>query len=170
MTSKEMINKKLLNLDKYKQKHVDVEQAIKRYIKPGDRIFIDSGCSEPIDLTSKLIELGPQLSDVEMIHFISLSDLDYYKTAGGNEDLFRHNVFFISENLRDAVKRGLADYTPMLLSDIPRFFERGQMHLKTALIQVSPPDKFGFCSYGINVDIAKPLAEVAEYVLSLIHI
>ena len=64
------------NLDKFKQKHVDVEQAIKRYIKPGDRIFIDSGCSEPIDLTSKLIELGPQLSDVEMIHFISLSDLD----------------------------------------------------------------------------------------------
>jgi len=82
--SKEVNNNRFPNLDKYKQKHVDVEQAIKRYIKPGDRIFIDSGCSEPIDLTSKLIELGPQLSDVEMIHFISLSDLDYYKTAGSN--------------------------------------------------------------------------------------
>ncbi|MBY9015852.1 MAG: GNAT family N-acetyltransferase [Candidatus Lokiarchaeota archaeon] len=169
MTSKEMINKKLLNLDKYKQKHVDVEQAIKRYIKPGDRIFIDSGCSEPIDLISKLIELGPQLSDVEMIHFISLSDLDYYKSVGGNEDLFRHNVFFISENLRDSVRRGFADYTPMLLSDIPRFFERGQMHLKTALIQISPPDEFGFCSYGINVDIAKPIAEGAEFVIAEIN-
>jgi acyl-CoA hydrolase/GNAT superfamily N-acetyltransferase len=159
----------LKNIKKYKQKHVNVEDAIKKYIKPGDRIFIDSGCSEPIDLTSKLIELGPQLSDVEMIHFISLSDLDYYKTAGGNEDLFRHNVFFISENLRDAVKRGFADYTPMLLSDIPGFFERGQMHLKTALIQVSPPDEFGFCSYGINVDIAKPIAEAAEFVVAEIN-
>ncbi len=105
-----MNNNKFPNLNKYKQKHVNVEQAIKRYIKPGDRIFIDSGCSEPIDLTSKLIELGPQLSDVEMIHFISLSDLDYYKTAGSNEDLFRHNVFFISENLRDAVRRGFQIY------------------------------------------------------------
>jgi len=169
MISKEVNINRFPNLDKYKQKHVDVEQAIKRYIKPGDRIFIDSGCSEPIDLTSKLIELGPQLSDVEMIHFISLSDLDYYKTAGGNEDLFRHNVFFISENLRDAVKRGVADYTPMLLSDIPGFFERGQMHVKTALIQVSPPDQFGFCSYGINVDIAKPIAEVAEFVVAEIN-
>ena len=159
----------LINTKKYKHKHVNVEDAIKRYIKPGDRVFIDSGCSEPINLTSKLIELGPQLSDVEMIHFISLSDLDYYKTAGGKEDLFRHNVFFISENLRDAVKHGLADYTPMLLSDIPKFFERRQMHLKTALIQVSPPDEFGFCSYGINVDIAKPIAESAEFVIAEIN-
>ena len=110
MMPREMNNNKFPNLNKYKQKHVNVEQAIKRYIKPGDRIFIDSGCSEPIDLTSKLIELGPQLSDVEMIHFISLSDLDYYKTAGSNEDLFRHNVFFISENLRDAVRRGFQIY------------------------------------------------------------
>lgn len=157
------------NIEKYKQKEVNVENAIKKYIKPGDRVFIDSGCSEPIDLTSKLIELGPQLPDVEMLHFISLSDLDYYKTAGGKEDLFRHNVFFISKNLRDAVNSGLADYTPMLLSDIPKFFERGQMHLNTALIQVSPPDEFGFCSYGISVDIAKPLAEAAEFVIAEIN-
>jgi len=163
------MSKFVRNIDKYKQKCVNVEDAIKKYIKSGDRIFIDSGCSEPIDLTSKLIELGPQLSDVEMIHFISLSDLDYYKTAGGSEDLFRHNVFFISENLRDAVKKGFADYTPMLLSDIPGFFERGQMRLKTALIQVSPPDEFGFCSYGINVDIAKPIAEAAEFVVAEVN-
>ncbi|MHA2288056.1 MAG: GNAT family N-acetyltransferase [Promethearchaeota archaeon] len=163
------MSNKLKNIEKYKKKHVNTEEAIKKYIKPGDRIFIDSGCSEPIDLTSKLIELGPQLSDVEMIHFISLSDLDYYKTAGVSEDLFRHNVFFISENLRKAVKSGFADYTPMLLSDIPGIFERGQMHLKTALIQVSPPDEFGFCSYGINVDIAKPIAEAAEFVVAEIN-
>lgn len=76
------------NLNKYKNKHIEIEKAITSFIKPGDRIFIDSGCSEPINLTSKLIELSPQLPDVEMIHFISLSDLDYYKTAGGKEDLF----------------------------------------------------------------------------------
>jgi acyl-CoA hydrolase/GNAT superfamily N-acetyltransferase len=157
------------NIKKYESKLVGIEKAITNFIKPGDRIFIDSGCSEPISLTSKLIELSPQLPDVEMIHFISLSDLDYYKTAGGKEDLFRHNVFFISDNLRGAIRKGFADYTPMLLSDIPRFFERGQMHLKTALLQVSPPDEFGFCSYGINVDIAKPLAESAENIIAEIN-
>jgi len=157
------------NLRKYENKQVNIEEAIKTYIQPGDRIFIDSGCSEPLDLTQKLIEIGPRLPDVEILHFISLSNLDYYKTAGGKEDLFRHNVFFISDNLRDAVRKGFADYTPMLLSDIPRIFERRQMHIKTALIQVSPPDEYGYCSYGINIDIAKPIAEAAEFVIAEIN-
>ena len=154
---------------KFKYKQLTPEEAINKYIKPGDRVFIDSGCSEPLDLTQKLIELSPRLPDVELIHFISLSNLDYYKTAGGKEDLFRHNVFFISDNLRDAVKQGFADYTPMLLSEIPKLFEHGHLHLKTALIQVTPPDKYGFCSYGINVDIAKPITESAEYVIAEIN-
>lgn len=159
----------VLLLNRFKNKQLSPEEAIKAYINPGDRIFIDSGCSEPLDLTQKLIELGPQLPDVELLHFISLSNLDYYRTAGNKEDLFRHNVFFISDNLREAVKRGFADYTPMLLSEIPRIFKRGQIHIKTALIQVSPPDQHGFCSYGINVDIAKPIAESAEYVIAQIN-
>lgn len=156
-------------LKKYSKKRVPLDNAISKFIKPGDRIFIDSGCAEPIDLTKKLIELGPELPDVEILHFLSLSDLDYYETAGGIEDLFRHNAFFIGKSLRKYVKAGQADYTPMLLSEIPMFFKRGQMHLDTTLIQVSPPDKYGFCSYGINVDIVKSIAEAAECVVAEIN-
>ncbi|MBD3255749.1 MAG: GNAT family N-acetyltransferase [Candidatus Lokiarchaeota archaeon] len=157
-------------LQKYSNKQVTIEQAIRDFIEPGDRIFIDSGCAEPIDLTKKLIELGPELPDVEILHFLSLSDLDYYRKVGeGIEDLYRHNAFFIGKSLRKYIKAGQADYTPMLLSEIPRLFKLGQMHLETALIQVSPPDKYGFCSYGINVDIVKPIAEAAEYVVAEIN-
>jgi acyl-CoA hydrolase/GNAT superfamily N-acetyltransferase len=156
-------------LKNYKKKEVSLSHAIKKYINPGDRIFIDSGCAEPIDLTKKLIELGPDLPDVEILHFLSLSDLDYYETAGGIEDLFRHNAFFIGKSLRKYIKAGQADYTPMLLSEIPWLFKLGKMHLDTALVQVSPPDRFGFCSYGINIDIVKPIAEAAEYVIAEIN-
>ena len=156
-------------LKKYNKKKVSIDKAIKKFIYPGDRIFIDSGCAEPIDLTAKLIELGPKLPDVEILHFLSLSDLDYYETAGGIEDLFRHNAFFIGKSLRKYVKAGQADYTPMLLSEIPWLFKLGRMHLETALIQVSLPDKYGFCSYGINVDIVKPICEAAEYVIAEIN-
>ncbi|MGB5910738.1 MAG: GNAT family N-acetyltransferase [Promethearchaeia archaeon] len=156
-------------LNKYNKKKVSLNQAIKKYIKPGDRIFIDSGCAEPIDLTKKLIELGPELPDVEIMHFLSLSDLDYYETAGGIEDLFRHNAFFIGKSLRKYIKKGQADYTPMLLSEIPWLFKLGKMHLDTVLIQVSPPDRYGFCSYGINVDIVKPIAEAADFVVAEIN-
>ncbi|MBD3196984.1 MAG: hypothetical protein GF317_18165 [Candidatus Lokiarchaeota archaeon] len=157
------------NLQKFKEKEVSLKKAILDYINPADRIFIDSGLSEPLDLTKKLIELSPELPDIEIIHFLSLSDLEYYKTAGGIEDLFRHNAFFIGKSLRGAVRRGQADYTPMPLSEIPDLFLQGQMHLDTALIQVSPPGQYGFCSFGINVDIVKPLAEAANYVIAEIN-
>ena len=156
-------------MNKYSKKKVSITKAIKNFIKPGDRIFIDSGCAEPIDLTKELIELGLELPDVEILHFLSLSDLDYYETAGGLEDLFRHNAFFIGKSLRKYIRDGQADYTPILLSEIPWLFKLGKMHLDTALIQVSPPDRYGFCSYGINVDIVKPIAESAEYVVAEIN-
>ncbi|MFX1273718.1 MAG: GNAT family N-acetyltransferase [Promethearchaeota archaeon] len=161
-----MINE---NLNRFKKKRISIENAIQNFIKPGDRIFIGSGCSEPIDFVKKLIDLAPKLPDIEILHLVNLSDLDYYKTAGGKEDLFRHNTFFIGNNLRAPIQKGMADYTPMLLSDIPRFIKRGRMHIKTALLQLSPPDKEGFCSYGINVDIAKPIAEVADNVIAEIN-
>lgn len=113
--------------------------------------------------------MGAYLPDIEILHFLSLSDLDYYETAGGIEDLFRHNAFFIGKSLRKYIEAGQADYTPMLLSEIPKLFKSGKMHLNTALIQVSPPDRFGFCSYGINVDIVKPIAESAEQVVAEIN-
>ena len=102
-------------LKKYNKKKVSIDKAIKKFIYPGDRIFIDSGCAEPIDLTAKLIELGPKLPDVEILHFLSLSDLDYYETAGGIEDLFRHNAFFIGKSLRKYIKAGQADYLKMII-------------------------------------------------------
>ena len=158
--------KNLLNfLKKHGKKKVSLDTAIKDYIRPGSRIFIGSGCSEPIDFTKKLIEFAPKLPDVEIIHLLSLSDLNYYAATEGMENLFRYNAFFIGKSLRNFVLEGRADYTPMLLSDIPRLFKTGQVHLDTALLQVSPPDKKGYCSLGINVDISKAVAESAEKVV-----
>ncbi|OLS14210.1 MAG: acetyl-CoA hydrolase [Promethearchaeota archaeon CR_4] len=166
---KDSVSEKPEWIAKYSQKEMSSQAAIKKYVKPGDRIFIDSGCAEPLTLTQTLIELGHQLPDVEILHFLSLSNLDYYKTAGGAEDLFRHNAFFIGSSLRNAIREGQADYTPMLLSEIPRLFKTGRMHIDCVLIQVSPPDRNGFCSYGINVDIVKPIAEAADYVIAEIN-
>ncbi len=148
-------------LKKYGKKRVSLEDAILKYVAPGNRIYLGGGCSEPTDLMQKLIELAPRLPDVEIMHALSISDLDYYATSD-SPDLFRYNAFFIGRSLRKHVISGLADYTPMLLSDVPRLFKTGQKHLDTALLQVSPPDKKGMCSLGINVDITKAVAESAD--------
>jgi len=148
-------------LKKFEKKKVSLEDAILRYIKPGNRIYIGGGCSEPRDLMQKLIEHAPRLPDIEVMHALSISDLDYYATSD-SRDLFRYNAFFIGRSLRTYVRDGLADYTPMLLSEIPKLFKTGQIHLDTALVQVSPPNKKGFCSLGVNVDITKAMAESAD--------
>ena len=84
-------------------------------------------------------------------------------------DTFRHNAFFIGANLRKAVQDGFADYTPMLLSEIPGLFKTGRIHVNCALIQVTPPDNAGDCSLGINVDIVKSIADAADHVIAEIN-
>ncbi len=82
---------------------------------------------------------------------------------------FRHNAFFIGHNVRDAVAQGRADYTPIFLSEIPALFREGRVMLDYALIQVSPPDEHGYCSYGVATDIVKSAAESAKAVIAEVN-
>ena len=74
---------------------------------------------------------------------------------------FRYNSFFIGQNMRDAVNRGMADYTPIFLSAVPALFRRKVVSVDVALLQMSPPDAHGYMSLGISVDIVKAAAESA---------
>jgi acyl-CoA hydrolase/GNAT superfamily N-acetyltransferase len=142
--------------EKWKDKEISAEDAIKKII-PGNRVFIDSGCSEPQLLTSELIKHSEKLIDSEILHFLTIGPEKYFKDKA--EDLFRHNAFFIGKTLREEINKGQADYTPIYASEIPSLISSGRKHIDVALIQVAPPDPYGFCSLGINVDIAKPIAQ-----------
>jgi acyl-CoA hydrolase/GNAT superfamily N-acetyltransferase len=142
--------------EKWKEKEITAEVAINKII-PGNRVFIDSGCSEPQLLTLELIKQSEKLIDTEILHFLTIGPEKYFKDKA--EDLFRHNAFFIGQTLREEINKGQADYTPIYASEIPSLFLTGRKHIDVALIQVSPPDPYGFCSLGINVDIAKPIAQ-----------
>jgi len=84
-------------------------------------------------------------------------------------DSFRTNTFFVSENVREIIKEGCGDYTPISLSDIPRLFASGQHPLDAALIQITPPDERGMCSLGISVDIVKSATENARIVVAEVN-
>jgi acetyl-CoA hydrolase len=66
------------------------------------------------------------------------------------------------------VNAGRADFTPVFLSDVPKLFQT-TLPLDCAFIQVSPPDRFGFCSLGISVDCAKPAALSAKTVVAQVN-
>ncbi|MHA2298115.1 MAG: GNAT family N-acetyltransferase [Candidatus Hodarchaeales archaeon] len=151
---------------KQEKRCLSASQAIE-HVKPGDRIFIGTGCGEPQALTTALLDARERLVDTEILHFLNLGER--FKVNEGEPDSFRHNAFFIGTSVRELVHAGQCDYTPIILSEIPGLFKSGRNHNDVALVQVSPPDEHGFCSFGVSVDIVKPVAECSEIVVAEIN-
>jgi len=151
----------------YPKKFVS-EKVIFKNIQGGNRIFIGTACGEPQYLVKALInyvESNPKaFFDTEVIHIWTLGVAPY--TDEKFKKNFRHNSFFIGDNTRDAINQGLADYTPIFLSQVPYLFRRKVIPIDVALIQVSPPDDHGFVSLGISVDIVKAAVENARLVIA----
>ena len=140
--------------------------AMKR-VRAGQRVFIGTGCAMPQTLVNALTARATQLADVEVVHLLTFGEAPYaHKKL---QDNFRVNSFFIADNVREVIQEGYGDYTPIFLSDIPRLFKSGQLPLDVALIQVSPPDENGMCSFGVAVDIVKSAAENASLVIAEIN-
>lgn len=150
----------------YKDKVVSAQEAVAN-IRRGQRVFIGSGAAEPQALVAALVARGGDLADNQLIHIRSLGVSPYAESKFS--DRFRYNTFFIGDNVRQAVSEGLADYTPIFLSEVPALFRQGQAPLDVALIQVTPPDAHGFCSYGVSVDIVKAAAESARIVVAEVN-
>ena len=151
---------------RYSEKIRTPEQAVST-IRRGDKVFIGSGAAEPQILVKALIETSGRLADTRIMHIMTLGVAPY--TEEKFTDQFRHNAFFIGTNTRQAVAEGRADYTPVFLSEIPALFKTGQAPVDVALIQVSPPDKHGFCSYGVSTDVVKSASEAATKVIAEIN-
>lgn len=136
-------------------------------IRPGQRIFVGTGCGQPQELVKALTARAKDLSDTEIVHLLTIGDAPYAEKELA--DSFRTNTFFVAENVRNIIQEGLGDYTPIFLSDIPRLFSSGQHPLDAALIQVSPPDDRGMCSLGVSVDIVKSATENARIVIAEVN-
>jgi len=146
-------------------------EKIFRSINPGDRIFISTGCGEPQHLVSSLIkfvESHPKaFFDAEVLHVWTLGVAPY--TQEKFKQNFRHNSFFIGDHTRDAVNKGLADYTPIFLSEVPELFRKGYIPVDVALIQTSYPDSHGYVSLGVSVDIVKAAVENSRIVIAQVN-
>lgn len=152
--------------DRYKDKIVPAKVALSK-IRRGTRIFLGTGCGVPYHLVQELGNNADQMSDNEIVHLFTLGNTPSADPKFQSQ--FRHNTFFVSENIRQAVREGRADYTPAYLSDIPLFFNTGRIPLDVALVQVSPPDQFGYCSLGISVDVTKAGIDNADLVIAQVN-
>lgn len=138
-----------------------------RLVRPGSRVFIGGGASVPQALVASMLRNASCFKDVELVHIHGLGETPWIGEQ--YENVFRTNSFFLTPSLRDAVARGQADYTPCPLSEIASLFEHGPLPLDVALIQVSPPDREGWCSLGVSVDVVKSAARCARTVIAQIN-
>jgi acyl-CoA hydrolase/RimJ/RimL family protein N-acetyltransferase len=161
-------------VEKWKKKYPKKfapEDEIFGHIQRGERIFISTGCGEPqylVQALSRYVASNPRaFAETQVMHVWSLGVAPY---ADEQFDYnFRHNSFFIGDNTRQSVNTGLADYTPIFLSNVPGLIYSGRIHIDVALIQTSLPDENGFVSLGISVDISKAAIEKASVIIAQIN-
>jgi acyl-CoA hydrolase/GNAT superfamily N-acetyltransferase len=150
----------------YRDRLTSAGEAVSR-IRSGERIYLGSNGGAPQALIEALTARGPELADTEILHLLTLGKAPY--SHASFIDHFRHNALFIGANVREAVNECRADYTPVFLSEIPALFHRGQMPLDAALVQVSPPDRHGYVSLGVSVDIGRAAVDTARHVIAEVN-
>ncbi|PJZ70696.1 4-hydroxybutyrate CoA-transferase [Leptospira perolatii] len=136
-------------------------------IQSNQRVFVHSVFASPRPLVNALSQRASELRNVEMVHIHTEGDAPYAEE--GMEKSFHVNALFVGPNMRKAVEEGRADYIPVFLSECPALFRKGILPIDVALIQVSPPDKHGYCSLGVSVDIAKAAVDTAKIVIAQLN-
>jgi acyl-CoA hydrolase/GNAT superfamily N-acetyltransferase len=147
-------------------KIVDAQDAISKVTR-GSRVFIGTGCGEPQHLIHAMVN-DESLQDIMVYQMLSFT-LSNYVDDPSFTRRFSLKLFFISRAMRKAAFEGKIDYIPEYLSQIPRLFSSHRIGLDAALVQVSPPDKFGYCSLGISVDITRSAVEHANVVIAQVN-
>lgn len=152
--------------ERYKGK-INTAASAMKLIKSGNSIFIGTGCGQPQHLVNALVEYSSHIYDAHIIHLLTMGTAPYADEKF--REKFKMNSFFIADNVRDALQKGIGDYTPIFLSEIPLEFETGRIPVDVALISVTPPDVNGLCSLGVSVDIVKSAAANARYVIAQVN-
>ena len=135
--------------------YVSAEEAVK-LISSGDRVFVHSVAAAPHHLLEAMTRRADELRDVEVISLHTEGPAPYADPE--YKDSFIVNALFVGANVRKAVNEGRGDYLPIFLSETPYLFRDNILPLDVTLVQVSPPDKHGFCSLGVSVDASRAAA------------
>lgn len=148
--------------------HVSPPDKVLEKIKPGMRIFIGTGVSEPLTLVRHLKESDAgNLLDLELFQLVGLGDA--IKVTAQDSNKYRLKTFFSGWEASDSVSQGFADFVPSRYYQIPSVFKSGQIPIDVAFVQVTPPNKAGFCSLGVCADVARLAMEQASLVVGEIN-
>jgi 4-hydroxybutyrate CoA-transferase len=136
-------------------------------IQSGNRVFIHSVAAAPRLLVEAMTARSGELRVVEIVQLHTEGPAPYAEPDVARS--FRVNSVFVGSNIRQAVQDGRADYLPVFLSEVPKLFRSGLLQLDVALVQVSPPDRHGYCSLGVSVDASRAAVQTARTVIAQVN-
>jgi len=154
------------SIDAYKEKLSSLEEAVS-VVKSNDRIYMSGNAATPFTLLEALANRKDELNNVEVTHVLLLGDDPLSKP--GMEGHFRHNSLFVGPADRKAINDGKADYIPVFLYEIPGLFYSGILELDVAFVHLSPPDNYGFMSFGVECLASKAATETAKIVIAEVN-
>lgn len=149
-----------------KTKTLNAREAVS-IIQSGQRVFVQGSAATPLHLLYALENRATELKNVELVCLSVLGDLGVNKPE--YKDSFSFNALFVSAPVRQNVNGANGDYIPVFLSEIHLLFEKNILPLDVALIHVSPPDKHGFCSLGVSVDVTRSAVKHAKHVIAQVN-
>lgn len=136
-------------------------------VESGNRVFVHGSAATPLSLVNGLLKRAGEITGVELVSISTYGNIEWNKEAVLEH--FYLNSLFVSANVRGWVNTGSGDYVPVFLSEIPRLFENGALPLDVALVQVSPPDRHGYCTLGTSVDAALSAVRSAKKVIAQVN-
>ena len=155
--------------DNYHNNKLSVEDAIAK-IQSGQRIFIGSSCGEPQQLVKGLADASLSFTDLEIVRMFSGESTSLSRIAEKSKSQnLNIRSFYLGSANSDSFKGDLRFITPINLSDIHKLIKSKLLPIQVALIQVSPPDDFGWMSLGISVDVTASAAAGAELVIAQVN-
>jgi acyl-CoA hydrolase/GNAT superfamily N-acetyltransferase len=164
-----MTTRSLYWADGYREKLVTAAQAIDM-IRPGRRVFIGSACGEPQELVRHLSQTASRLSGLEIVRMMNKETVSLSAIADQTRD---HNLtirtLYLGSTDNEQIARHMRFITPVNMSEIPDLFLSRKLPLHVALVQVSPPDDFGWMSLGISVDVTLAAAQSADLVIAQVN-
>lgn len=152
--------------DHYNSKICTAEEAVK-CIKSGDTVVLGHACSEPQALVRAMCARAEEFEQVKVFHRWGIGGAQYTQPEMSGH--FRHVSCFSGPKTQKAINEGRADFIPCYISHMPAMFTNGRLPVDVAMVTVTPPDQFGYCSLGLSVDFTLPAARAARIVIAQVN-
>ncbi|MCB0696156.1 MAG: acetyl-CoA hydrolase/transferase family protein [Chitinophagaceae bacterium] len=146
--------------------YIPAEEAVK-IVSSGDRVFIHGSAATPLHLLNTLLKRAGEINKVELVAISTFGHIDWDTPAV--KESFYLNSLFVSANVREWVNSPYGDYVPVFLSEIPTLFKDGILPIDVAIVQVSPPDKHGYCTLGTSIDAAWTAVRTAKKLIAQVN-